>query len=350
MRVSVTERQVYKRCRRRWDYSSYNRMSLAPVVNAPALDLGTLIHKVLADWTAEPTMDPVARYTTVVQEYFQGLIALYTEKIGCAPSKEELGPHLQAIALGQDMIKNYSVKWHTPLPPGFTLIENELALVQPAPGTEHCKCMDINLRAEPDSGTWGCHNLEIDCANCVPCQCAGSCPCISLHELECTFDGLMADENGDYYIIERKTFSRTPSTEELNSNDQFLAYQWAANQVWPGKVVGVAYDGLLKKPAPSGVHKDLDSLFLRKILLRPQAELDEFGQMLALELNEMANPAVPIYKTVPWMGCQRWECSFIDLCHATSRGETTEANRLLKMFVRSERKKHLDLVEAEELA
>lgn len=329
MRISTTERQTYKRCRRKWDYSSYNRQSLAPVVNAPALDLGTLIHTTLADWTRDPNLDPVAHYTLVVQEYFQKLITLYTERVGCAPSQAELQPHLEAIALGQDMITNYQTKWHIPIPPGFTLIENELSLVQPVPDTEYCTQWDDGCR----------------CTQCGPAltdTCCTYC-CLELHELECTFDGLMRDESNNYYIIERKTFSRTPSVEELNNNDQFLAYMWAANQVWPGKVVGVAYDGLLKKSKPSGVHKGLDDLFLRKILLRGEHELAEFGELLALELNEMANPNVPIYKTVPFMGCQRWECSYIDVCQAQSRGETSNYNNLLKMFVRSERKAHLDV-------
>jgi hypothetical protein len=111
--------------------------------------------------------------------------------------------------------------------------------------------------------------------------------------------------------------------------------------VYPGKVVGVAYDGLLKKPAPSGVHKSLDDLFLRRLLLRPQAELDEFGHLLSLELLEMAQPNLPIYKTVPFMGCQKWECSYMQVCQAQSRGEPTDD--LLKMFVKTDRKRHLDI-------
>lgn len=327
MRVSVTERQTYKRCRRKWEYSSYNRQSLSPIINAPALDLGTIIHAVLAAWTDEPTDDPILLYNSIATTHLQQVIASYTQRIGCAPSEVELTPLLEAISLGQHMIANYQKKWRSPLPAGYTLIQNELSLIQPVPGTEHCT-------------QWhdGCR-----CAQCGPAltdTCCTHC-CLGFHELECTFDGVMADANGDLYIIERKTFSRTPNVDELNQNDQFLAYQWALNQQMPGKVVGVAYDGLLKKAAPSGVHKDLDSLFLRRLLLRPQAELDEFGTLLALELLEMANPSLPIYKTVPFMGCQKWECSYMQVCQATSKGEPVDD--LLKMFVKTDRKKHLDV-------
>lgn len=343
MRVSTTERQTYKRCRRKWDYASYNRQSLSPVINAPALDLGSLVHLVLAEWTAEPTLDPVALYSTRAQEYFQKLIALYTERVGCAPSQAELAPNMEAILLGKEMITNYQAHWKAPLPPGFTLVQNELSLIQPVPGTEHCV---------GDENGW-CNCAECDCnfeSSCTPdkgCDCTA---CKICHELECTFDGVMADEAGDLYIIERKTFSRTPSIDELNSNDQFLAYQWALTTSLrqagsTQQVVGVAYDGLLKKPKPSGVHRLMSDLFLRRLLLRNTHELAEFGELLALELLEMAdNP--PIYKTVPPVqGCQRWECQYIDLCKATSKGEPTED--LLRMFVRTDRKSHLDLVTQE---
>jgi hypothetical protein len=345
MRVSVTERQTYKRCRRKWEYSSYNRQSLSPIINAPALDLGTVIHAVLAQWTDEPTLDPIALYETTALTHLQSVVTSYTERIGCAPSQAELMPTLEAISLGQHMIQNYQTKWRSPLPAGYTLIQNELSLVQPVPGTEHCECLHSIATTGPRScDCIGCILYEGAKDVCGKNASAGNyvqCKCLVCHELECTFDGVMADANGDLYIIERKTFSRTPNVDELNQNDQFLAYQWALSQVYPGKVVGVAYDGLLKKPAPSGVHKSLDDLFLRRLLLRPQAELDEFGHLLSLELLEMAQPNLPIYKTVPFMGCQKWECSYMQVCQAQSRGEPTDD--LLKMFVKTDRKRHLDI-------
>lgn len=328
MRFSVTERQLYKRCRRKWDYASYNRQSLAPVINAPALDLGTLIHATLAEWTSNQDLDPLDYYSTLSQKYFNDMIQLYIQRVGCAPDATELQPTQDAIVLGLGMISNYKDKWHTALPPGFTLIENELTLITDVPGTEHTECNDLSCCPHP---------LQRAC----PWTRHGCCK-FMCHQLECTFDGVMQDANGDLYIIERKTFSRTPSKEELNNNDQFLAYMWALTQQMPN-VVGVAYDGLLKRIKPVA-GKTYDDLFLRRILLRNRHELAEFEQELALELNEMAaNPK--IYKTVPFMGCQRWECSFIDVCQSTSRGEPTE--HLLKMFTRSDRKAHLDIQEAQ---
>lgn len=304
------------------------------MVNAPALDLGTVIHATLARWTDDPTADPNLIYTSVAQEYFKTIVQTYRANVGCDPSEQELMPTMEAMQLGQYMIENYHKHWRTPIPPGYTLIQNELSLVQPVPGTEHCLCKEET----PGVCTRNCGH----CGTKNKCLKIDHCPCIANHELECTFDGVMADANGDLFIIERKTFSRTPSLDELQNNDQFLAYQWALAQVRPGQVAGVAYDGLLKKPTPSGVHRTINDLFLRRILVRPQAELDEFGTFLAQELLEMANPNTPLYKTVPPVtGCQKWECAFLQVCHAQSRGEPTAD--LLKMFVKSTRKQFLEL-------
>lgn len=343
MRVSTTERQTYKRCRRKWNYTSYNRQSLSPVINAPALDLGTVVHATLAKWTRNPGLDPNQIYQDVSYLHLNQLIIQYTAKVGCAPSDAELKPSMEAMVLGKYMIQNYQQRWTTPIPPGFELVENELSIIQPVPGTEHvvCEHEEYCLCGDDCCGiAWpSCDWRRPNTSGTALCS---RCSHIEMHELECTFDGLMRDADGNYYIIERKTFSRTPSLDELNNNDQFLAYQWAACQALGiDNVVGISYDGLLKKPAPSGTHRTLQDLFLRRILLRPKHELEEFGVLLAQELNEMASPNVPIYKTVPpVMGCQRWECSFIDLCQATSKGEPTD--HLQRMFVHSDRKSHLD--------
>lgn len=338
MRISVTERQTFKRCRRKWDFASYNRQSLAPIINAPALDLGTLVHATLAAWTQDTLLDPLAFYKEASLALNQQVIDSYVQRVGCAPSQDELKATHEAMQLGMAMISNYKDKWHTALPPGFTLVANELTLIQPVPGTEHYVCVKHN----PDG--------YCICPDCV-CErdCDLTCTCLycreeAYHELECTFDGVMQDANGDLYIIERKTFSRTPSVDELTNNDQFLAYQWALSQHY-SNVVGLAYDGLLKKVKPPA-GKTYSDLFLRRILLRNRHELEEFGTLLAYELNEMADPNLKITKTVPpVVGCQRWECSFIDVCHAISKGEPTEY--MMRMFQRTEHKKHLDLVSEE---
>lgn len=315
--ISVTERQVFKRCRRRWNYSSFSRESLSPVVNAPALDLGTLIHATLADWTQDPTLDPNEVYIHHSTALLHDIIETYTVRVGCKPSTSELQKTLEAISLGCSMIENYQQYWHTPLPPGFTLVENEQTLTVPIPNTRHCPCYESTSRG---SCTRECDYCKWYDSN--GCSCDEECQCLSSHYLEATFDGIMADEHGQLFIIERKTFARHPSVDELDRNDQFLAYMWALQQGLANtstEVVGVAYDGLWKREKPPAGKKSSD-LFLRRILLRNKHELEEFSQLLALEVSDMSNPNIPIYKNVPVLGgC--WDCNFKPLCDAQSRNE-----------------------------
>lgn len=313
--ISVTERQLFKRCRRKWDYSSFSRQSLSPIVNAPALDLGTLIHATLAEWTNDPALDPEEIYSTLSLNHLRGVMVTYEQRIGCKPSKEELTPQLEACALGTDMIKNYRSVWRTPLPPGFTLVQNEQTVVVPIPGTEHCICS-----IDPCPSTY--------CKNCAH-------NCEQLHLLEGTFDGVMADAHGQLFIIERKTYSRKPSIDELDRKDQFLAYMWLLQRALPDSfVVGVAYDGLQKRTKPvSG--KSLEDLFLRRILLRNKHELEEFGSLLAEEAMDMCTPDVRIYKNEPVLGgC--WDCNYRSLCDAQSRGEGY--NQIIQMYHRVDHK------------
>lgn len=333
MRISTTERQTLKRCRRKWDLQSYNRQSLTPIVNSAALDFGTIWHATLAQWTSAPQDDPLLLYSDIVAAHLTKIKENYIARIGCMPSKEELMPVLEAISIGESMLTRYQQKWGSPLPPGFTLIENELTLIQDIPNTQHCECKTCITT----SFNFCSHKQGPD----YDCRACGKQVC---HQLECTFDGVMADANGDLFIIERKTFSRTPNLEELNANDQFLAYMWALSKRLPNKVSGLAYDGALKN-----IKKPVDEAFLRRILLRSQQELESFEQSLQYEVMDAAIlAALPynhphLYPTVPpVMGCMRWECSHIDVCHAMNKQNHTQVAELLKMFVKSTYKKHLD--------
>lgn len=334
MIISVTERQTYKRCPRKWDYSSFNRQGLQSVINAAALELGTLIHATIAQWTSDPTQDPIQIYAALASKQLEQLITRYQQAVGCNPSNDELLPILDAMALGQHMIENYKQQWRTPLPPGYDLVENEQTVLVNIPGTKHCGCV-VHCIHEcthciVDDLQW--HNKPQLCE----CHTVISCKCIQHHILEATFDGVMADAHGSLFIIERKTYSRTPSIDELDENDQFLAYIWALQtSMQSNNIHGVAYDGLWKRAKPTQAKPKLSDLFLRRTLMRNQHEVEEFGKLLALEAMQMARPDVPIYKNVPPLGGCWDDSSFRPLCKAQSRDENYAA--IAKLYVHRDR-------------
>ena len=141
-----------------------------------------------------------------------------------------------------------------------------------------------------------------------------------MHELAGTFDGLMRDQKGRMWILEHKTYKSRPNYEAMETNDQFLAYIWILTQLGVGTVAGVAYDGMWKRAEPPK-GKTFEDLFLRMSITRPQYEIESFGRLLALEINEMgSNPA--IYLNRRWEGC--FDCDFNKICYATQRGEDVD--------------------------
>lgn len=145
---------------------------------------------------------------------------------------------------------------------------------------------------------------------------------------------MLVDPKGNYFILECKTYGRTPSETELADKFQFVAYMWALQQTGI-KARAMLYDGLLKVDHVRRGHTLADN-FLRKLLVRPQAEIDEFGRYLVDIANVMADPNVPLYKTVPVLGgCV--DCSgYIKLCRAMSRGEHVDYSNYIRRDYKAE--------------
>jgi PD-(D/E)XK nuclease superfamily len=220
---------------------------------------------------------------------------------GANPSDEELSGVLDIFELGLAMMTNYQEHHGSPVPKRMRFCSPEQEVVVPIPGTEYA-CPDCM------NGVGTGRSFV-----CTGCNGTG----LAQHYLRGTLDGLLQDNQDRLYVLEHKTFGRRPNADVLDTQDQFLAYLWIIRELGIGKVAGVAYDGLWKRAKPPR-GSSMEDLFIRTILHRSQAEMDEFGENLAKEANEMAgNP--PIYTNRVWQGC--YDCSYEKLCRAMSRGE-----------------------------
>lgn len=275
MIVSVTEREVYLRCRRMWDYSSLNRQRLSPFVTKKALSLGGLIHKSFAEWLLNPQSSPVDLFKDAALAEIDEIQGIYLRQIGCSMSDIELAPLYESIDLGLAMVGNYANYWGSPLPKGFNLVQPE-------------------------------QKIEIPIAG---------------HMLSGTLDAII-ERNGSLYVLERKTFTFTPKIEVLQMNDQFLAYVWILERAFEdNKIGGLVYDGLWKKSQPPR-GKSIDDLFVRHLITRPPEELSEFERNCDAQISEMAsNPYIWPFRR--WEGCNI-DCNFEKLCTAQSRGEDVD--------------------------
>lgn len=287
MIISVTEREEFKRCRRRWDYSSDNRQGLQPITPGVSLSLGTLIHAALADWTTQcyskanggrMVLQPPDLVTIFMQRGNEAVDAAkvnYQKNVGLAPNDSELASLYESIELGMAMMKNYQDQWAWPYTAGWSLYSTEQEFTIKIPGTDHY--------------------------------------------LKGRMDGVIVDAHSRLWIVEHKTYSMRPKQQTLDNNNQFLAYLWVLNE-WVGdnlRVGGIAYDGMWKKAKPSK-NEPLESLFCRLLLTRSAYELKEFEQHLTMEVMDMANDP-SVYYNRRWEGC--FDCGYETLCTAQSKGD-----------------------------
>jgi hypothetical protein len=204
----------------------------------------------------------------------------YHTRTGTHMSTQELTPILENIDLGRAMCANYQSYYHAPLPQGYELVSTEQEISVPIPDTN------------------------------------------PQHFLSARLDALIRNKRTQQlYVFEKKTYGARPRIDELNANDQFLAYTWVLTQIDLGPVGGVAYDGMWKRATPPRDRTEAD-LFFRTLIHRPRAELEEFQIYLAQEATDMANPDLPLYINRRWEGCH--DCEFNNLCTSMSRGEDTE--------------------------
>lgn len=347
------------RCRRKWDWSSNARMNLTGIGSGPEpLELGGLIHRALADWIIDKDLPDLGTQFVVgeVTKELLGLDEVPTdsqlaqlfvwhasarkteiEKTWKATTGNDIEPEglaslMNVTKLGTHMMMNYQKKWKTPFPDNMTFAVAEQEVLVPVPGTEHPCSLCLKLPGKHTKlnyvGDRKFYIVREAISDCEECRGTGW----SYHYVSATLDGLLQDKKEDLYVLEHKTYENRPKPIDLYMNFQFTGYCWVVKQLGIGRVGGVAYDGMWKRPEPPKyMQKErrkgtLDDLFIRKILHKSDAEIDEWGRNLTSAINEMANDPV-IYPNVPWQGCS--DCNFQKVCYMKMMGE--DPSNVLKL-------------------
>jgi hypothetical protein len=257
MRISVTERLDFMRCRRKWDLQSLNRQALTPVgPPAMALHLGSAIHEAL-DYHAKasiarridpslPKPDPMQHLRDWCQRETETLAQQYREKVGVNWNPEETTRLQEGEDLAAALVRNYFDRWgwENPIAP-YEYIQTEVTFRIPLPDTDG-PCSLCKLTGEITQEVRDDHGVLQDVETVVCPDCAGTS--ISPGWLTGTFDGIATIPGTDtLWIVDHKTYSQKPSLESLQFDDQFTGYCWAAQALFGIPVNGFLYDGINKK-------------------------------------------------------------------------------------------------------
>lgn len=311
--IHQSDKQLFKRCRRKWDLSSPLRQRLEPKRVVDKLFVGIGVHKALEE-LYKHGKNPVEAFSSWADKE----IAKVRKEIGqlFVEQEEMLG---QAIELGKGMLANYEI-WCRKADPEFFVkvlsVERELSVPILTP------------RGHKARGTFGCR-----------------------------IDQIVEDCDELLWLMEHKT-AASLEVAHLPLDEQVVCYLWAAQQFLGIKLQGVIYNILLKK-LPSkpqllkngtlskkkisttyGVYKkeiehhklepeayseilqelkDQDSPFFRREkIIKTQEEIAEIGRRIYDEYRDMRNPKIAIYPN-PTRDCF-WDCPFREVCIEMNSG------------------------------
>ena len=321
--VRTSDRQLFKRCRRKWAFMSALRMNREPMNKAGYFWIGSGGHFALEDYHG------YNRYGHPSKAFEAYVIA---QKRAKEPLPDDFEEQYE-LGLG---LMEYYLTWLTqrdPLPPIW--IDGE---------------PQVEVRAQipiPDVTTPEGYNVAYDA----------------------TFDKVCRID-GELWIVDYKFFKQFYPTN-LDFDEQATSYLWAASVLYGEPVVGLIFQqhkkDLPKPPrilangqlstdkkqntthrqyrevilehygavnrAPGEVietlntlaaqeTEDMDKFIKRESTRRNQAQLESAGDRILMELEEMTNPNTSLYPNFT-KDCS-WDCPLSDVCIMVERDEMWE--------------------------
>ncbi len=305
--VHTTDRERFKKCRLQWHFSSPLQLSYQPLRKPGALLFGTAWHKAL-EVIYEPSTPPDFAVAKVV---FQKNLAANLPENPDIELEAEYSEHLR---MGLSMLEGYE-RYVRPQDRGLEVVEVERGYLIEVEGYD-----GYAYTLQPDA--------------------------------------IVKDRDGRHWIMEHKSADKLPEqTDYLLMDEQCGAYLWGVYEATGLKCEGVIYT-IARKKIPGkmkllkGGHLSVDKskitttyeyakeqisahydgdvpwnrylpflealktqrnpFFLRLPVRRNKSEIDFLSNMIKVELSEMTNPDVPIYRNPNRFNCST--CPFIGPC------------------------------------
>lgn len=203
--IRTSDRANFRRCRRRWGWSSHLRGNIGPKQNAAPLWMGTGIHFALEDCHGANVFGhPAAAFKAYVEAT---LIAARRDRNRLPADLEEL------TELSVGMLTYYWDEWLIGRDPLQTFFFNGVAQTE------------VNFRVELpwEPGKYGYDRVVY----------SG------------TLDRVIVDEHDQLWILEYKT-AKSLQTLHYSNDSQISTYCWAGNLLYGRPIAGVIYQQHLK--------------------------------------------------------------------------------------------------------
>lgn len=329
--ISTSDRNAFKSCRRKWNWSSPLRQSLSPLEQRHPLWFGSGMHHVLEDFHGHkiyPSTD------AAVDDYIQATTKHY--------GAENLPQSLDEDAvLMKRMLEHYRIGWlklkgRDPL---------KTYVVSGEPQVEVPFEFEIPLSKEVLSASGYTRVVY-----------------------KGVIDRVVIDEDGYLWLQDYKNVARYTNPDHLELDPQIGVYLWAASYIYKRPVIGFVYTQFIKKgveaprelkdgtlsvaqdqatshalyraalidkygeqgPWPeknvqclnhlASLEEDEADKFIRRDrVTRPQTMMEAEANKIIAEVSDMLDPALRIYPAPGYM-CPVM-CSFIEPCLQMDRGE-----------------------------
>jgi hypothetical protein len=299
------ESQLFRRCRRAWDFGARERQNYEPAEPGRVFDFGEAIHDALDvyyfpgmwDWN-RAIVCPLA--IAGFEKSMRRQRDAYQQ--AHEPSSEQVQDWEEHQELGRGILQRYfewarEVDRFTPIG-----VRSQFDVSLPDP-------------ADPDRGL--------------------TTPSGRPLQYRVRIDLSVIDDHELYWLVEHRIFtgSQWPELDELRLDQQALTRSWAWQLGFLAKLEGTIYNELRLDPPSEGTpevkvrvvpgvggiitQRGTES-FRRTHLPRTELEIDRHGTAVALEMQDMTDPALRIYPHVSWQNCS--SCLYRAPCLAMIQG------------------------------
>lgn len=322
--IHTSDRIMFKRCRRKWDFASMLRKGLEPIRPDNKLWFGRGGHHALDRYYGHGE-DPRSAFSLWIDDEIKRM-----QLNGMQFWDEELSAFDEMRELGIGVLDHYLL-WCTAYDSGLTFIKTEMPFKVPI----------LSPTGEPAmlQGT----------------------PVF----YEGIFDGLLCDSIGRFWLIEHKFLKSFNDSDKLILDEQVGSYVWAAEQVLKdvlngAHIEGIMYNQIRKKMPVSPellkrgglsknkqtdttyeayinaldmhnlkredyqdflhhLHQKGNTFFSRIFVRRNKYEINDIAQRIYYEFLDMFRSDLYVYPNPNSLLCS-WDCDFKIVCSAMNDG------------------------------